>query len=60
VTTNAGQTQRIETEDINKVIKAYKEDKTSITIPVYKDVIGIPAKVADLIFKKTSDFSDIK
>jgi hypothetical protein len=60
ITTNAGQTQRVETEDINKVIKGYKEGKTSMTIPVYKDLIGIPAKVADLIFKKTSDFSDLK
>jgi hypothetical protein len=58
--TNAGQTQRIETEDINQVIKGYKEGKTWMKVPVYKDVIGIPAKVADLIFKKTSDFSDLK
>lgn len=60
IMTNAGQTQRIETEDIEKVIKAYKEGKTSITIPVYKDLLGIPAKLADLIFKKTSDFSELK
>lgn len=58
--TNAGQTQRIETEDINKVIKGYKGGETSMTIPVYKDLLGIPTKLADLIFKKTSDFSDLK
>ncbi len=58
--TNADQTQRIETSDINKVIAGYKEGKTWMSIPVYKDVIGISAKVADLIFKKTSDFSNIK
>jgi len=58
--TNADQTQRIETEDINKVIAGYKDGKTWMSIPVYKDVLGISAKVADLIFKKTSDFSNIK
>lgn len=60
MSTNAGQTQRIEADDINQVIKGYKEGKTWMKIPVYKDVIGITTKVADLIFKKTSDFSDLK
>ena len=58
--TNADQTQRIETEDINKVIAGYKKGETWMKIPVYKDVLGISAKIADLVFKKTSDYSDLK
>ena len=51
ITTNVGQQETIKGTDMSKVITAYKQGKNEIEIP---------GMVADLKFKRTWDFQDVK